>query len=76
MNRQSAPCKWPMDPLFKVSRADNVWQLMKQLRVSGVTAKHAIDYGLTDRQADTWAIRLGYHPIEIWPTYCDQKDPA
>jgi len=49
---------------------------MKQLRVSGVTAKHAIDHGLTDRQADTWAIRLGYHPIEIWPTYCDQKDPA
>ena len=47
---------------------------MKQLRVSGVTAKHAIDHGLTDRQADTWAIRLGYHPIEIWPTYCDQKE--
>ena len=43
---------------------------------SGTTWAHALLNGLTDRQADRWAIRLGYHPIEIWPTWCDEKEQA
>ena len=28
-----------------------------------------IEYGLTERQADELALRVGYHPCEVWPDW-------
>lgn len=29
--------------------------------------------GLTDRQAEAWATRVGLHPLEVWPDWGDTE---
>ena len=70
------PCLWPAQPLIDAAEHLNVPVVPRAVGASGTTWTHALHNGLTDRQADRWAIRLGYHPIEIWPTWCDEKEQA
>jgi hypothetical protein len=44
---------------------------MGLLAVSGTDLTTAARVGLTDRQADHWAIALGSHPALVWPGWDD-----
>jgi biotin operon repressor len=56
---------WPLQPLLETCRI-SAGSLAQQLGVSGSQLASAIERGLTDRQADEWAIRLGVHPMSVW----------
>lgn len=38
-------------------------------QVSHKAAEHALARGLSDKQADQWAINAGMHPCAIWPDW-------
>jgi hypothetical protein len=56
---------WPLQPLLDASGLSRS-RLAVELGLSGVTLRTASQRGLTDRQADQWAIRLGLHPLSVW----------
>jgi hypothetical protein len=68
---KAQPKRWPAEPLMRFLDLDNCSQLMRAVRCNGTVARVAINEGLTDRQADTWACRHSHHPIEIWPDWFD-----
>jgi hypothetical protein len=40
--------------------------LARRLALSGAVIGRARRHGLTDVQADHWAVRVGAHPLEVW----------
>jgi len=50
--------------------------LAAELGLSGTTVRNAARRGLTDRQADEWAIRLGLHPLFVVVWGWARIDPA
>jgi GntR family transcriptional regulator len=56
---------WPLQPLLDASGLSRS-RMAVVLSLSGVTLRTASQRGLTDRQADQWAIRLGLHPLSVW----------
>ena len=54
--------RWAVEPLLAIAGRDTVasWYGPKPI------ARVIRAGGLTDVQADRWATRLGYHPVEIW----------
>jgi hypothetical protein len=56
---------WPLQPLLDASDVTRTG-LAKQLRLSSTVVRLADRRGLTDMQADEWAIRLGLHPLMVW----------
>ena len=67
-----APAIWPIKPLLDATGLTLVTHFARRVKANGQTARRAYTKGLTDRQADQWAIRLGYHPGEIWPDWFDR----
>ncbi|CAB5217700.1 hypothetical protein UFOVP209_6 [uncultured Caudovirales phage] len=67
-----APRIWPIEPLLDITGITRFTHLARAVRANGVTASSALNEGLTDRQADNWAIRCGYHPAEIWPEWFEK----
>lgn len=57
--------RWPLQPLLDASGLTRS-RLAVELGLSGVTLRAASQRGLTDRQADQWAIRLRLHPLSVW----------
>lgn len=62
--------RYPLEPL-KLRAGLNRHQLIDALHISGTTLARLRRNGLTDKEADTYATRLGYLPWQIWPTYID-----
>lgn len=60
--------RFPLDQLL-VTTDLGVSCLPRRLGVSSTTVKQAATAGLTDRQADLWACRLGLHPGTVWPAW-------
>jgi hypothetical protein len=56
---------WPLRPLLDASGL-TARRLAGELGLSGSTVRIAARRGLSDRQADEWAIRLGMHPVFVW----------
>jgi Bacterial regulatory proteins, gntR family len=56
---------WPLQPLLDASGLTPT-RLAAELGLSGTTVRVAARRGLSDRQADEWAIRLGLHPLLVW----------
>jgi len=56
---------WPLQPLLDANGLTRA-ALARRLGVSGSTVMAAGERGLTDFQADEWAIRLGIHPLMVW----------
>jgi hypothetical protein len=56
---------WPLRPLLDASGL-TATALGRRLGVGGATVTRAAQHGLTDQQADEWAIRLGLHPLMVW----------
>lgn len=74
--RRTAPRIYPAQPLIDAAREPNDYTLMHRLGISGYTLVTARAEGLTEVQADTWAVRLGWHPSNIWPNEWWDHAPA
>jgi len=61
----SAGTRWPLEPLLAAAGLSRA-ALGRQLRLAGHTMRAASRRGLSDVQADRWAVRLGLHPVEVW----------
>jgi hypothetical protein len=59
--------RWPAAPLFDLIGPTR--SVMETLGVSGTDVVRAAERGLSDRQADHWASRLGVHPSMVWPSW-------
>jgi len=57
--------RWPLTELLAASGMSRNG-LARQLRLAGHTLRTASRRGLSDVQADRWAVRLGLHPVEVW----------
>ena len=57
--------RWPLTALLAASGLSRNG-LGRQLRLAGHTLRAASRRGLSDVQADRWAVRLGLHPVEVW----------
>jgi Bacterial regulatory proteins, gntR family len=67
---------WPLQPLLDAV-AMTPGSLSGRLGVAGNQLALAVRRGLTDRQADEWAIRLGVHPMSVWGwAWVDDADRA
>ncbi len=66
MPRARAPRVYPAGPLFEAAGATTQTKLASLLGVSGTQVKQITAEGLTDVQADRYAVRLGLHPLEVW----------
>jgi hypothetical protein len=56
---------WPLQPLLDACGL-TATAMSRQLGIGGATVSRAARHGLSDRQADEWAIRLGFHPLMVW----------
>jgi hypothetical protein len=57
--------RWPLAPLLAasgLSRRD----LAAEVGITPRSVARAAAEGLSDRSADRWAIRLGFHPLTVW----------
>jgi hypothetical protein len=67
---------WPLQPLLDLCQV-SVGSLSGRLGVGGNQIARAIERGLTDKQADEWAVRLGVHPMSVWGwAWVDDADRA
>ena len=67
---------WPLQPLLDAVGL-TPGSLSGRLGVAGNQITLAVRRGLTDRQADEWAIRLGVHPLSVWGwAWVDDADRA
>lgn len=49
----------------------NASAVQRVLHVSGSTYRRLLVDGLSDWQADRAAIRLGFHPVHLWPGWVE-----
>jgi hypothetical protein len=61
----SLAARWPLEPLLQLTGFTS-GGLADYLGIGRTTVGRAARYGLTDAQADEWAIGCGYHPINVW----------
>jgi hypothetical protein len=57
--------RWPLHPLLDAARLTPAG-LAVQLNTGANNITQAAEAGLSDLQADRWAIRLGFHPVLVW----------
>jgi hypothetical protein len=56
---------WPLQPLLDACKL-TATAMGRRLGIGGATVSRAARSGLSDHQADEWAIRLGFHPLMVW----------
>ena len=56
---------WPLQPLLDACQL-TATAMGRCLGIGGATVSRAARSGLSDHQADEWAIRLGFHPLMVW----------
>lgn len=56
---------WPLQPLLDACQL-TATAMGRHLGVGAATVNRAAHSGLSDHQADEWAIRLGLHPLMVW----------
>jgi hypothetical protein len=67
---------WPLQPLLDAVGL-TPGSLSGRLGVGGNQVTLAVRRGLTDKQADEWAIHLGMHPLSVWGwAWVDDADRA
>lgn len=67
------PRRYPLQPLeARLHQTDH--NLARTLNINHHTLQHLRTHGLTWQQADRYAIRAGYHPTELWPTYTQDAE--
>ena len=67
--------RWPLQPLLDLT-GHNVTSLAATLGLAKSWIQTCEKRGLSDKVADRWAVKLGHHPGEVWPSwfdaYCDE----
>lgn len=58
--------RYPLRPLLKAMDL-TLQEAAVQLGISGATRNRLRDEGLTEKQADRYAVRAGLHPWTLWP---------
>jgi hypothetical protein len=66
--RGSKANRWDAAPLLDVA-GGTTGVAAQVLGVSGDAMTEAVEHGLSDQQADHWAVRLGLHPSMLWPGF-------
>ena len=61
----STPRPYPLQPLLDAAGITRS-QLQKRTKTSGADMCKSGREGCTLSQADRWAVRCGFHPIEVW----------
>lgn len=65
--------RYPVEPLLRRAEVSSLSMLTTRarLRVGGGAYRHVLVDGLSAYQADRWAVRLGFHPAEVWPDWSE-----
>lgn len=63
--------RWPIEPLLHRTKLTG-HGLRAQARIHSTIYNTAVEEGLTDRQADTWATRCGLHASQVWGQEWDE----
>lgn len=66
-----APRLWPLEPLMAAAGARYPNDLAVTCGMSNTTLHRAQTEGLTDAQADRYALRCDLHPAIVWPGWDD-----
>lgn len=85
----TAPIRYPLEPLAHALRIDlhrpgrptddnqadsGLNALAHHIGITHRQARRALHDGLSDRQADRFATRIGMHPASIWPQWWDNAE--
>lgn len=81
MARAKAPRLYPFAPLAEAAKRKADDDMIrggayKALRISSTQWGSFQREGLTERQADRLACRIGLHPASVWPEYFDKEGTA
>lgn len=68
--------RYPIAPLVAATGAANLRVLADRLGYWHNYVRTVAPRGLTERQADRWATRLGLHPSNVWPEWGTDIDLA
>lgn len=60
--------RWPLSALLPFC---NGLPVAQALDVERTMIRRAAEFGLTDTQADRWAVKLGHHPGNVWADWFD-----
>ena len=73
MNRPATrpALRFPLQPVMNLTRCENYEQLALRLGVTGDAVRQWSVRGLSSKQADFVATKLGFHPLNIWESYND-----
>ena len=63
--------RYPIEPLA-AAMGESPASLGRLLGLSGSSWKDARDNGLSEKRADRYAVRAGFHPYEIWPEMAER----
>ena len=66
--------RFPLQPVIDLTRAESYEQLGIRLGVSGDAVRQWSVRGLSSKQADFVATKLGYYPLSIWENFNDDLD--
>lgn len=58
--------RYPLAPLLRVTRCPDLHELANRLGRTHGHLRNVAKRGLSDRQADHWAVALGLHPSWVW----------
>ena len=63
--------RYPLAPLLQRAGADSIAGFARSIGVTRSLVQAAADRGLSERNADRFAIAAGLHPGEVWADYFD-----
>jgi hypothetical protein len=63
--------RYPLKPLMDAARIPSMVALRRLFPMNGTDYRRVLDEGLSEWQADRWAVKLGLHPGMVWPQWFD-----
>lgn len=63
--------RYPLEPLMRAAGISTMVQLRASFPMNGATYRQVLDEGLSEVQADRWAVRLGLLPCNVWPEWLE-----
>ncbi len=63
--------RFSLQPVIDLTRSDSYEQLAVRLGVTGDVVRQWSRRGLSSKQADLVATKLGFHPLNIWENFND-----
>ena len=73
--RRGEPPTYDMRRLLTKTGIETVRELAELLDVSLSVARKRMERGIAEYEADGFAVRLGFHPVEVWPEWFQGVPP-